>query len=340
MSNGNNKRFLRNPVKYARKHMMLVGHGLRSTNAAGATPHGDLTAKTNYYSVGKGIRVLYGNIKPTENEYKSTMASGTVDVELRDPPAKQPRDFPVFFLPWAADNVIKIKLSDPRNNPGDEVKIFMTAAVDGCSVFVEGEPGNPTVYHANAMSHNPGGLDPSVAAEMIQLRRARAQQMKDRLTAIRGAKDRYATATGNMQQYDQGTGNMRVAEMADYAPSAVGAMNNADKMRILGSVPKVKVSRMGQGTAINAIKEEVDLAPQINFNGTVFGLKGDNGNWEFYYQRRAMVNYRLPKRGTDLSRTSGWELITYWLPTAVQKFWPDGNGSAVARPMTVVAWPG
>ena len=190
MSKGNNKAFLKNPVGYSQKHMLLIGNGLRSTTTAQATAKGDfssdLAPKAHYLSVSKGVRVLSCNIKPTESRDRATMAAGTVDVDVRDVTNAQPNDFPIFFLPWAADHVVKIKLSDPRVNPGGDVKIFFTAAVDGCSVFVEGDPSNPTVYHANAMSHNPGTLDPNVTAEMINLRRARAQQMKDRLLFARG----------------------------------------------------------------------------------------------------------------------------------------------------------
>lgn len=340
MSNGNNKAFLRNPSRFAGRHMMLVGHGLRSTGVAGGATSADLTAKGHYLSVSKGVRVVGCNIKPTENRDRDTMAAGTVDVEFRDTAARRERDFSAYFLPWVADEVVKIKLSDPRAAADDDVKIFFTAAVDGCSVFVEGDPRNPTVYHANAMSHNPGGLNPKVAAEMINLRRAREQQMKARLLHARGTKDRFDPGTGGSRSYDQTAGNMRVAEMEDYAPSGFGPISNADKVRILGSIPRVKTSRIATGTGTNRLGETVDLAPQINFNGTVFGFKNRGGTWEFYYQRRAQVMYRLPKAGGDVSKSSGWDVIYYWLPTDTHKFWPGGSGSAVARPMTVVAWPG
>ncbi len=329
MSNGNNASFLKNPVRFAERHMLNISHGLRSVTQSNAALSNSIRRKENYFSVGKEIRVVSCNLRPSDKE---TDAAGAVAVELRD--AAQPRDFPVFFLPWAADRVVKIKLSDPRQNPNDEVRIFFTAAVDGCSVFVEGDPATPTVYHANATSYNANELDPQVAAQLILLRREKAALMRARVRAVRQGKALAANA---------GTvGNMRVAEHRDYAPGAVDPLSNVERTRIVSRAAKAAGTRfaaIGQGTAARRSGEQESIAPVVDFKGTVFGFKNQQGTWEFYYQVRATVLLWLPKEGADLTKKANWKHETRNLHTSLQKFWPGGSGSAVARPTTVVEWP-
>jgi hypothetical protein len=61
------------------------------------------------------------------------------------PTTKQAQGFPVYFLPWKSARIVKMTL-------GSQSNLFFTAAINGCSVFVEGDLKSPTVYHA--------GIDP------------------------------------------------------------------------------------------------------------------------------------------------------------------------------------
>jgi hypothetical protein len=64
--------------------------------------------------------------------------------------------FPVWFLPWASNNVTRMRIpsSDELLRRGRatgkkmvDPDIFFTAAINGCSVFVTGDPTSPTVWH-------------------------------------------------------------------------------------------------------------------------------------------------------------------------------------------------
>jgi len=329
MSNSNNRQFLSNPVRFADRHMLSISGGLRSVDQPQNGLDARIPEKENYFSVGKELRVLSCNLRPSQ---QTNDAQNTVTVEIRDD--AQPRDFPVFFLPWAADRVVKVKLSDPRPNPTDEVRIFFTAAVDGCSVFVEGDPANPTVYHANATSYNPNNLVPAVANELILLRRQKAALMQARVRAIRQNKMTAAPGT---------TGNMRVVEHRDYAPGAVDPLSNVERERIIGLTAReagADAASIGQGTAARRSGEQESIAPTVNFKGTVFGVKNRRATWEFYYQLRATVQIWLPNDGADdLTKRNNWTAQMKNIPVSTNKFWPDGSGTAVARPTTVVAWP-
>lgn len=55
---------------------------------------------------------------------------------------------PMYFLPWDEGGAI-VKLRIPAEGElGVDPNIFFTAAINGCSVFVQGDPASPTVYHA------------------------------------------------------------------------------------------------------------------------------------------------------------------------------------------------
>ena len=71
--------------------------------------------------------------------------------------------FPVYYLPWRSNYMMRIKLKPSPKHPTKEKHrfwadetvepdIFITAALQGCSIFVSGEPDQPVVYHINASS--------------------------------------------------------------------------------------------------------------------------------------------------------------------------------------------
>jgi hypothetical protein len=66
---------------------------------------------------------------------------------------------PVYFLPWASKRLLSLSIPEYKEENvieyerGVEVDplsphIFFTAAINGCSVFVNGDPARPTVTHA------------------------------------------------------------------------------------------------------------------------------------------------------------------------------------------------
>lgn len=72
---------------------------------------------------------------------------------------------PVWFLPWESRHLIELAIPPRRNEDDDDPedpKIFFTAAINGCSVFVRGDPRSPTVMHAGiSQGQTPYGNDPS-----------------------------------------------------------------------------------------------------------------------------------------------------------------------------------
>ena len=65
---------------------------------------------------------------------------------------------PMYFLPWdPAGGVVQLTIPNKRWTLPDDKhpRIFLTAALSGCSVFVDGTAQNPTIYHAGTDANTP-----------------------------------------------------------------------------------------------------------------------------------------------------------------------------------------
>ena len=62
-------------------------------------------------------------------------------------------EFGVYFLPWLSLKVATLQLPQP---PPGASRFFCTSSLSGCSVFIEGPPQTPTVYHLGVDSSQHG----------------------------------------------------------------------------------------------------------------------------------------------------------------------------------------
>jgi len=74
----------------------------------------------------------------------------------------KPNWIPCYFLPWAPQAMVQmtIPVQGTRLNGAPDPSIFFTAAINGCSVFIQGSAANPTVYHC--------GGDPDYATKGLR----------------------------------------------------------------------------------------------------------------------------------------------------------------------------
>jgi hypothetical protein len=90
----------------------------------------------------------------------------TFDAIIPSSTGKIPKGhIPVWFLPWESHHLLEMTIpprqSEEDDDP-DDPNIFFTAAINGCSVFVRGDPRSPTVTHAGiSQTQTPYGNDPS-----------------------------------------------------------------------------------------------------------------------------------------------------------------------------------
>ncbi len=55
---------------------------------------------------------------------------------------------PAYYLPWDQDAIVHMTIPMQGIRIGSDPDIFFTAAINGCSVFIQGTEESPTVYHA------------------------------------------------------------------------------------------------------------------------------------------------------------------------------------------------
>lgn len=319
-----NYRFQKDPVAIAREHVLLPGNGLYSQTSENATLHPSIKERENlnngsqYLSMPGTGRVMYLDLTKTNN-----------GINISYSPTKKFNWIPIFWLPWAAGKVFKTTLHDKRDR-SDNPKIFLTAAVDGCSVFVEGDPQKPSVYHSNAMGANPNNIvDPK--NNMIPLRTDRMDLMENRLVSVKEPK--------------RGFGNMRVVEGRHYQDDFVQAPNTVTQGQLAARLQQKfgtkKLIGHGQVQASRLGANPYSIDPTFCYQGTVFGIKGANSNWEFWYQCRVEIAvWTLKNRDLDPTKYASWKQTSHWLPSTVEQFWPAGGGRAIARHNPLPLWPG
>jgi hypothetical protein len=132
--------FIEDPVGYAKEHVILPSKGSADTSTMKAKKvNPDLTL----YQVKGENRVLYAHLDAVEN-------SNAFDVDFSD--AKLSKDwFATYWLPWYTSQTYRITLRPSKKNLLN-ADFFFTAALTGCTVHVDGDPWEPTVYHSNAAS--------------------------------------------------------------------------------------------------------------------------------------------------------------------------------------------
>lgn len=208
---------------------------------------------------------------------------------------------PLYHLPYNNDENFRITLVD-RQGVGN-VDFFVTELVDGCSVYVEGTPQAPTVYHLNAISTK---AMPSIWAPWTLTTAGLA-------TATWALKHRTMDARFNTDKQKPKTVRNAVAGLR-----AATKVENVDYMIPADAMASTE-ARLGefQGRFLSPLAiagQSVDSMRFISSQGSVFGAR-TGGSWKFYIQKRVLVQY--------FHAGSPAALGLQWVILAVQQFWPS-----------------
>jgi hypothetical protein len=87
-------------------------------------------------------RICFCRINPVTGA-EGGLCKADVYLQSEVVPSQESEFVKIWFLPWHPGHVVHATLDD------DGPDVFLTSSVNGCSVFVEGTPSRPTVYHAN-----------------------------------------------------------------------------------------------------------------------------------------------------------------------------------------------
>lgn len=241
MSEEYNADLVNNPVSFAKKHFLYCC----------ADPGYKLKVREHYLSVPSVDRICYWNIleekekKPPPLSYIKT--NNMCFIHISKTPGEKFR--PGYYLPWSINQIVKCTLKDKRpydfrlKNGGADA--FFTFLLTGCSVFIDGPPDQPTVYHAN----NAVGPPVEVTREKEREYVASDLETKWRLTKVPKSRDRILDKSPN-----------RFESLGARALHAKRYLKNEKKLTKYFTNPYIKVY------------------------GMVFGVRTID-KWKFYFQQ-------------------------------------------------------
>lgn len=310
-----NHQFLSDPVGFVQNNVMIPEDGSvtvsrkdhLSTVWDPRNPHDQRTR--HYFSIASQHRVVFADLNP--GSASAGYRGATVVNFSLNPSAGR---IPVFWLPYKQNETVKLTLVDKRSEgvirkTGGQTRLFLTSAVNGCSVFIEGNAQAPTVFHINSGSFRAtrGAITPD-------------NTRKDRLarTAEQVAKWRATLAPQRQTVQNKSPGpssqTAAVVHGDDYLPNYFQTspeyqtvLNDAYKQRALnqlGLTPQQVIFPSAQSAN----------ADDVRHSGLVFGFKRYTGEWEFWIQERARVHMKDAATLADLSLYVGFRL---------RKIWPD-----------------
>jgi hypothetical protein len=180
----------------------------------------------------------------------------------------------IWWLPWQNKHIVKIKIRtlatdaniapgggiDPIPNPG----VFVTAAINGCSVFAVGDTKFPSVYH--------GGSDGAVT---VRVPTETTEQAWERLLGrVGGGKNVQGVGkTDYVAELDPGG--------TDLNDRVKSGLDNTTNQAIA-----LEQELIRRGTLTN-----ISVSPW----GMVFGLRDVGGDWTMSLVKNAFVTYKRIK---------------------------------------------
>lgn len=309
--------FLREPHRFASLHC-LYPYADPVTNDAHMKELA-LNDGTTFTEVRGDNKVAYchitaaGNVNPLPSD-GSPLASYSRDEQLLvmrvtyQPAADA---VPCYYLPWKLNQLMRMKLKPspkhPARGPGQQIlqpELFVTAALQGCSVMVSGTADQPVVAHANAQRIlGPGGeaFGGLGGAHALAVQ-AKEQHMKDLHTRTRIGSPKEGPKIGGAYQDPIAQGY------------TVGGAHAREYMSAVDPTFESRVKKLYWSRFRPKAKPYRDGKPQISVEqyGTVFGVR-NAGDWKFYRQSRTRVTYK--SQATD-------EFVSEWVDPVCTRFWP------------------
>jgi len=220
---------------------------------------------------------------------------------------------PMYYLPWCPAKILHLTI--PPLNPlstTPQPDLFFTAAINGCSIFIQGSRKNPTIFHAGG---NP--VNSAEGRDSAKIWRQLVSTLKD---PAKGKIKAEINKRDHVTEWDLDPTKPRSTQRAlDYEAF----------LKTNYSMPTATIK---------------SVSPW----GCVFGVRDDQDDWNFYLQENATVmvetitgtNTVVEHRtfGKDkLTTTNVISTQTYARPLALRKIWPDGGGSVkLVAPLPLV----
>lgn len=224
--------------------------------------------------------------------------------------------FPCFYLPWCAGQNYRMTLKQPTTLLAP-VRFFITSAVNGCSVFVEGTPEQPTVYHLNRA----GGGAPPIGGNLLTNSTYWQPKKASMESAFLAAKSPKSV-----------TAPRPLGAPALPAPTAVHAMDYMDVTAAQQPARTSADTYEAMRQAPNAKTLVYKGSHYLPF-GTVFGWM-QNTAWRFFFQKRACHAFEYEATDAKGAKSSVW--VTRQFAWHLEEFWPNAASPGMALAKGIV----
>lgn len=265
------------------------------------TPKSSYTGSIAHREVAPSKKVACVNL--TKRSFDKGGNEGAYTVDVTGTYDIKPGWVPTYFLPWDAGGAI-VEVTIPREGEISkdshilDPPRFFTAAINGCSIFIQGDPDRPTIHHA--------GGDTGRGKDYL----AGAAFWREIIT-------RFA-------DLDKGSFKTEISKI-DYITDPSVRMESG-----AATTQHAKDYRAWLNDKYKNVLNVQLVAPW----GCVMGFR-DNGAWSFYLQENVSVAYiKLSKSGQ--SDPANLQIVSR--PLVVRKIYPNESGIAnmtPALPITV-----
>lgn len=246
--------------------------------------------------------------KKTRTAALTTQMEGAdcIFMEVRNNPTAH--WIPIYYLPWCPAKILHLTI--PQKNAahgGPQPDIFFTAAINGCSIFIQGTAKQPTIYHAGG---NPVASDSG--RDSTKIWRQFVQFIKD-------------PTLGGIQAEVNKSHHVTEWHMDPSKPrSTQQALDYEDYLKTNYKTGTVTIT---------------SVSPW----GCVYGLRDAHDDWHFYLQENATITVETitgtntvvqPRRfrKDKVTTTNVIATQTYGRPMSVREIWPNGGGIVNMKP--------
>ena len=96
-------------------------------------------------------KIAYIKLKLASRTANTNEGGDTIEVDTST--VAQPGHVPVYYLPWDISGASIRMTIPPQGAANNDPNVFMTAAINGCSIYFQGTRQNPTVYHSGGTTN-------------------------------------------------------------------------------------------------------------------------------------------------------------------------------------------
>jgi hypothetical protein len=209
---------------------------------------------------------------------------------------------PIWFLPWRPGCAVRLTI--PPVGLVATPNIFFTAAINGCSVFIQGTAQNPTITHCGGST----GLSEWKTNLAVDFWEAVMEELQAADTlAAKNVGAMHGTSV-NKEQY--------VSQRGYTSMDNSGLVSKSTKHAL-----RFKTNLKGQ--VRNGRVRIEDVSPW----GCVLGRRDAAGDWSFFLQENATITYHEVTKHT-FSRNVNSATARVSVPMRYREFFPNGQKHA------------